>query len=221
MESIVGVNQTSQSDVKTSLNQKSTMGKDDFLKLLVVQMKNQDPMNPMKNTEFAAQLAQFSSLESLNNLNETVQNQYLMSQSMNNSFMTNMIGKDVKAYGNSVELSGDKVDIQFNLVRDASTYSIKVMDENGKTIKTINGKSLKAGDKEIEWDGTNDMGTKVEKGTYTFSVEALDGNSMIAETTPYMTGYVKGIAYNQGTPYLVVNGGFVNLGDIISVLTHE
>ena len=78
----------------------STLGKDDFLKLLIVQLRNQDPLNPTEGTEFAAQLAQFSSVEQLTNINSTLTESLatnkLLTQSIGNSLATTMIGKTVK-----------------------------------------------------------------------------------------------------------------------------
>ena len=97
----------------------STLGKDDFLRLLVAQLKNQDPLNPMDNSQFVAQTAQFSSLEQLQNMNATLaQNSewnMLLSQTINNTMATSLIGKWVTAESSTIALrDGSVPDITFN-----------------------------------------------------------------------------------------------------------
>ena len=85
---------------------KTTLGKDDFLKLFVAQLENQDPLSPMESTEFTAQLAQFSSLEQLTNANQNLEYLLMYQSSMNNAEAVNFIGNTVKASGNSISRNG-------------------------------------------------------------------------------------------------------------------
>ena len=82
---------------------KSELGKDDFLKLMIEQMKNQDPLSPMEGTEFTAQLAQFSSLEQLSNMSDSLEQSinanYQLTQAVNNTMTAALIGKEVKLEG--------------------------------------------------------------------------------------------------------------------------
>ncbi|MGA9120044.1 MAG: flagellar hook capping FlgD N-terminal domain-containing protein, partial [Bacteroidota bacterium] len=99
---VSSVNTTSPVQTATASNQ---LGKDDFLKLLVTQLQNQDPLNPLQGTEFVAQLAQFSSLEQLTNINssleQNIQSNQLMTQSIGNSLAATLVGKDVRASSNA------------------------------------------------------------------------------------------------------------------------
>ena len=97
-----------------------TLGKDDFLKLLVKQLQNQDPMNPLDSSQFATQLAQFSSVEQLANINTnleaSISTNQLMAQSIGNSLASSMIGRDVKASGNTLQWNGtDEVRFGYTL----------------------------------------------------------------------------------------------------------
>ena len=83
---------------------RQALGKDDFLKLLITQMRYQDPLSPMDNTQFLAQMAQFSSLEQMQNLNESFDQSMLLSQSLNNSSAAGFIGRHVRASGDGVTL---------------------------------------------------------------------------------------------------------------------
>jgi flagellar basal-body rod modification protein FlgD len=114
----------------------SVMGKDDFLKLLIVQLRNQDPLEPMKGTEFATQLAQFSSVEQLTNINsnlsESITTNQLMAQSIGNALAATMIGKTVKASGNAftVATSGN-MHLGYSLSTAAASVKVSIRDANG------------------------------------------------------------------------------------------
>ena len=219
---VVGIdNNTAQEFSKTAFNDSDIMGKDDFLQLLTTQLKYQDPLNPMDNTQFAAQLAQFSSLESLNNINESQKDQIMLEQSMNNSFMTNMIGKKVRAMGNSIKFDGEQSTMDFYLSRQATDVEIKIFDKNGELLNTYEKINMEAGNNEFTWDGMMSNGEIAEAGQYEFEVSAtdLEGTEITVET--YTSGLVQGLEYQQGSPYLVVNGELLNLGDLISIMVPD
>ena len=95
-----------------------TLGKDDFMKLLLAQLKNQDPLKPLDGTDFAAQLAQFSSLEQLSNMNTELKNLSVNQMTMNYAQSVNMIGKDVVTNsGNSLVVSGPTTDLNYKLAK--------------------------------------------------------------------------------------------------------
>ncbi|PID29912.1 MAG: flagellar hook capping protein [Candidatus Cloacimonadota bacterium] len=213
----VGITAEKVSDYSgTRFNAGSSMKKDDFLKLLITQMKYQDPMNPADNTQMAAQLAQYSQLETLNNMHETMKTNLVMSQSMNNSYMTSLIGKDIKAYGNSFSFAGKPVELDFYLSSTADA-EIKIYDKNGKHVDTLESKNMQGGNRSLTWDGLDESGNSLEEGEYTFSVEAVDASGNPVSTDTFTTGIAAGITYEQGTPYLVINGQYVGLGNVISV----
>ena len=215
--SIIGMTNSSQAQAQEAMTGDRLMGKDDFLKMLTMQLRYQDPLNPMSNDQFAAQLAQFSSLEALNNINDNIQTQILMNQSMNNSFMINMIGKDVKSYGNLVKFDGEAVNIDFQLYADAQDITIRIYDETGKEVAIVNGGNLRTGDRSISWDGTLRDGGIAANDIYSFVVEAKNRDGQTVPVETMNNGLVTGITYNGGMPYLVVNGAYVDLRDIISV----
>lgn len=218
--STVGINDTTANAAKSALSGSSIMGKDDFLQLLVTQMKCQDPLNPMENSEFASQLAQYSQLESLNNINDNLESQIVVSQSMNNSFLTTLIGKDIKSLGDDITYEGKEVDGSFSLPRNASSCVVTIKSESGKTIREIDMGKKNSGDQAFTWDGKDKYGNKVDEGNYTFSVAASDSTGTITAET-YSYGLASGLSYDQGTPYVVVNGNYVSMGDIISVNIHQ
>ncbi len=117
------------------------LGKDDFLKLLTSQLKYQNPLEPMNDQEFVAQMTQFSSLEQLQNMNSTLsqnaQWNMLLSQTINNTMATSLIGKEITADSNAIGISGgDGADISFQSADFALTGTITIYDEKGNVVRT-------------------------------------------------------------------------------------
>ena len=218
---IVGITTATTDAYKTDVIDDGSMAKDDFLQLMIAQMKYQDPLEPMSNTDMSSQLAQFSSLESLNNIYDTMTDNVLLTQSLNNSYMTSLIGKNVKAYGNTVDYQGESTEISYNLASTASSVNVNIYDENGDLVKTINPYSQRAGDNSVKWDGTDSNGELVDNGVYTFEIVAIDADGNAVTADGYVNGYIEGITYESGSPYLVVNGTSLGLGDVISILDGE
>ena len=199
--------------------EKAVLGKEDFLKLLVEQLKNQDPLNPMESTEFTAQLAQFSSLEQLTNMNENFEYLRLYQASINNAQAVNFMGKTVKASGDSINVKdGASNQLQFDLEGDAATVNIYIYDSSDNLVRTINCGSLDEGEQSIEWDGADEDGETVPDGTYTFEVSAADSGGETVEASTYMTVVVTGITFKNGNACLLAGDIEISMGDIIEVM---
>lgn len=199
----------------------STLGKQDFLNLLIMQMRHQDPLDPMKGTEFAAQLAQFSSLEQLTNLNESMNNSIdanaYLTQSINNALSTTFIGKDVRAAADTFRYNGEgDVEIGYELGMNAEKVEVKIYDESGKLIKTINGDTSK-GENTLRWDGTNDAGEMVPVGNYKFEVKAEDVQGNPIENIEYIYGTVTGVRFKEEGTVFVIDGIEVALSSIVEI----
>ncbi len=199
-----------------------SMGKEEFLKMLIAQLENQDPLDPMEDKEFISQMAQFSSLEQMQNMNANLEENlnwnYLLSQTINNTMSTSLIGKDVKASGNQFYL-GESSDaaLKFKLDAFAAETTVNVYDGVGELVDTIQVHNLGAGDQTVRWDGLVQAGDRAPMGEYTFEVSAktVDGKDIYA--TPYIFGRVDGVQYVDAQAYLVVNGAQVPLSDVLEV----
>ena len=205
----------SMEDTKTS---QSVLGKDDFLNLLVAQLRNQDPLKPMESTEFTAQLAQFSSLEQLYNVNDNLGTLEGSQAAMHNNQAVSMIGKTAWARGSIIQKSDNApVDLHFGLGQEASETMIYIYDAQGTYVKTISAGSMQAGSHLVPWDGTNDDGTAVPDGNYQFEVLAggAEGNTVPSET--FVVGAVTGVTFDQGTAHLQVNDLSVPLSSVVRV----
>ena len=218
MSTTEAISTETQSSSGSYVPDKTTLGKDDFLKLLVSQLQNQDPLNPMESTEFTAQLAQFSSLEQLTNMNKSLDYLLLYQTSINNAQAVGFIGKTVKASGNSISVEDGAPDqVQFDLAGDAAEVNVFIYDASDNLIKTINCGSLSDGEQSIEWDGTNDDGEAVSDGTYTFEVSARDENGETIKASTYMTVKVTGVTFREGNAYLLAGDIEISMNDIIEV----
>jgi flagellar basal-body rod modification protein FlgD len=199
-------------------NSGGLLGKDAFLKMLVTQMRYQDPLNPMNDTEFIAQLAQFSSLEQLQNLNTSFETSMLLSQSLHNSMAVNMIGRSVKVYGSAVNLEqGTPMNLSFDL-QGSGQVTVKITDEAGKLVRELNVGSRDAGLATVTWDGKDDNGTQLDSGKYSYQVEAKDVSGQNIPVVPYTIGRVTGIKYQDGVAVLQLGDVQVRLGEVIEVL---
>lgn len=208
--STVGVNFASQQD---TAGRKIT-GRDDFLKLLATQLRYQNPLNPMNSTEFTAQLAQFSSLEQLQNVSDQFHDLLLYQNSLQNTLSAGLIGKVVRVSGDTLRLRGTAT-LGYSLTEDASNGTIRIYDSGGKLVREISLPHQAAGNQIYVWDGRDSGGNTLPDGEYTFSIEAFDNerNPITARTLAY--GTVTGITFENNVTYLVIDEKIkVQLGNI-------
>ena len=203
-----------------------SMNKDSFLELMIAQLKNQDPLDPMKGTEYASQLAQFTSLEQLTNLNDSmdksIEANYFLSQSINNTLTATLIGNDVKLASPTLHNIGqDNVEFGYNLPVDASNVTVKIYNEHGALIKTINNENTPSGDHKLSWDFFDDNGNKVPEGAYSFKIEATDGKGKDMNVSSYGVGTIDGVKFGENGTTLIVDGIEYSLADIIEILNHS
>ena len=199
-----------------SVIQKNTLGKDDFFKMLLAQIQNQDPLNPMDGKDFATQLAQFSSLERLGDINGQLETMNLYQASLNNAQSLNLIGREVTAIGDAIKVEGEFTDLTYNLSGDAKKVSVKIYDEAGDMVDTLELGNQKEGTNSVTWNCSG-----VPEGNYTFDVSAVDGNGEKVDVDTMITGIVTGVAFKNGASYLSINGQDIAFGDVISVNDSE
>ena len=211
------VNQTIFPSTESMLESDGTMGKQAFMNLLVTQLKYQDPLNPMENTEFVAQLSQFSSLEQLMNMNTNMETNMLLTQSLQNSMMTGLIDHNIRVLGNNTILSNSEdAAISYALYDDA-LVSIDIMDSSGTVVRTITAGAQSAGINEYAWDGKDDQGQQLADGLYSYQINALDEAGQDVSVTTYTVGVVSGIKFANGSPTLLIGDLEVSPADIVEI----
>lgn len=215
LNKIVDANWTDPSKkVRTTGN--PSLDKDAFFKLMLTQMKNQDPTNPMKSHEMAAQLANFSSLEQMQNMNRTLDEMKNGQKPSENFQALNLIGKAVSGDSSKVVRGvNDKMhDFKFNLPMEASEVSIKVRDAEGTVVRTYELKSLKKGDNKLTWNGEDEKGMKAAPGEYQFFAEAktADGKKVAIKTD--FDGMITGVSYSGDGPVLHVGNQSLRFADV-------
>jgi flagellar basal-body rod modification protein FlgD len=195
----------------------AVMGKEDFLTLLVAQLQNQDPLNPDDPTEFTAQLAQFSSLEQLFSLNESMDN---LSEANANSdrFSTlNTIGKNVAYHSDSLNFTGEPADIGYELDNQAEKVTISIQ-QNGVTVATLDGQDLSGGSHFITWDGRLANDQIATPGSYKIVVEATSATDKNVSAAPLIKSEVTGVdLVGQLGSVLLTRAGEVSFSSIQGV----
>lgn len=200
----------------------SEANQDMFFKLLITQLQNQDPTNPMDGTDFTAQLAQFSQLEKLDTMNSSLEYLQLYLASLNNAQTVDFIGKEIKARGNAVEVTkSSSADLSYRLAEDAHAVTIDIYDGNEQPVRSIALKAQNAGDQTYTWDGKGNNGAHVEAGVYTFQVRATGGDGEAIQSSTYLQGAVDSVTFENGVTYLLVGERKVAIGDIITVEGRE
>lgn len=198
----------------------NSLDKDAFMKLMLTQMKHQDPTNPMQSHEMAAQLAQFTSVEQLQNMNSNIEALKNAQNPASNFQALSLLGKAVS--GDSSQLTrspGDKDhDFKFRLPGDASEATIKVRNSNGEIIRTYSLRDLKAGENKISWNGQDERGIPQSAGEYQFMIEAKNSSGKKLAATTQFDGIISGVNYTAQGPVLMIGNQGVKLSDVKKIV---
>lgn len=212
----------SQSKAKETLPEvKKIMGKDDFLKLLVTQLKYQDPTDPLRNQEFVTQTAQFSSLEQMQAVNQSIKLLLELQKSSNRTSALSLIGKQVTAGSSSFKLTTNSpVKLSYSIASDADV-NICILDDKGNIVKTINKGKQIAGNYSVVWDTTDSSGKRVKEGVYSLKVFGKDKDGKDVESKCSITGVVSGVNFDNEEPYLLIDGTSVPLSTLTAVINGQ
>ncbi|NBX86848.1 MAG: flagellar hook assembly protein FlgD [Proteobacteria bacterium] len=192
---------------------------DTFLKLLVSQLKNQDPLNPLDGTQFTGQIAQFSSLEQQINGNNYLKEIVSQRDYGQQNLATGYIGKDILGPGNALVKDGGGVSFGYNLDGVARGVDIEIIDSRtGETMRTMQGET-EAGRHVFNWDGKTDRGQNAPNGQYTLRVSAFNGEGKVVASQPYAFGRVDSVLNDGkgGASLLLEDGRNVELNKVVMV----
>ncbi len=183
---------------------------DRFLKLLVTQMKNQDPLNPMDNSQVTSQLAQISTVNGIQQLNTTMQNMASSFLSAQSTQSTSLIGHTVLTDGSTLNVTdGGSAYAAIDLAQAATSVKVNIVGPAGNVVRQLDLGPQQSGIAGFQWDGLDDSGAKVTAGSYTYQVAAANGGQKV-DTTNYMAGSVASVTLATDGAHLQVTG----VGDV-------
>lgn len=192
--------------------------KDQFLKLLMAQLKNQDPLSAPDADKMAEQITQFGQLEQLINLNTSMTG-LASTQAVNSKGQAvGMIGKTVEVQGNGLEVSAaSKGNVGFYLPQPCETVEVQVLDTLGRVVRTIDYSEQKAGSSFYAFDGKADDGSMLSNGVYKLKVSGKSVNGLPVQASPIIRGQVSGVEFSGNNPIVRVGGQSFTMDEVISV----
>jgi len=220
----VGTATTAADTASTRTTNKDLGKKDIFLKLLVAQMKNQDPLKPQDATQMSSQLAQFNMVEQ-----QTSTNKWLEQMAGNGSGLggagasrldtasAGYLGRTVTVNQNAVQYNGGNPSFSTDLPVNATSVQVVVRDSAGKAVRTIDMGAMSQGLNTMSWDGLNDAGGASPLGTYTLDMTAVDAQGTNIAAKIQRSGLVDTVRLASGGVQLMVGGIPVNLQDVTAV----
>ena len=194
-----------------------SLGRDAFLKMLIAQMENQDPLNPMEGSDFSAQLAQFSSLEQLFNMNDHLETIGASLESKASENVLDYIGKQVKSEDSALRLIDGAVSGGLYTLEDPGEVVITILGELGQEVVKLFPGQMPAGTHQVDWNGLDRTGAQAPNGTYQFKLAAIDPSGLYEPVTVTATGLVTGVTYVEGIPYLEVDGRQIDPATVVKV----
>ncbi len=190
-----------------------------FLKLLVAQMRNQDPLNPLQNSEVTSQLAQLSTVSGINRLSELVgglSNSFNQAQSLQ---AASMIGRGVLVEGKSIELTQGAAIAAVELPQAVEQLNITIRNSAGAVVYTANLGPQAGGPVKFQWDGTDDNGNAVADGKYAYEAQGIAAGEAVSGITHLAYGRVNSVTLGVQGAQLNVDGlGAISLSQVKQIL---
>jgi flagellar basal-body rod modification protein FlgD len=209
---------SSLSGASSTAKKPTELGQTDFLNLLVTQLTNQNPLEPMDSTAFVTQLAQFSELEEVQKVALGIGEVQNYLASVNNFSAVSLLGREIEFSGDVVHYESEsQPEIAFKLGKEASKVTVNLYDRIGNVVRTWTMGDVEAGRQKLIWNGADQNGNFVEPGDYRFEVTAqgVDGSSVPVELV--QQGTVDKVDFVNGLPYLYVGDQRIALADIQSI----
>ena len=193
------------------------LGQDDFLKLLITQLQNQDPLKPTDNTEFVSQLAQFSQLEQTAKQADLLQKSLDAQTASLQYTLLPMVGRQVSIDRPLTQLENGQASLTYALEKNAARLQITILDQSRQVVRTLDYTNLQAGLNQTQWDGKDSKGVAMPPGVYEYAISAVDqqGASVVATGHAQLT--VTGIRMEEGQPKLAIGTITVDPSEIVEV----
>lgn len=200
------------------------LGKEDFLKLLTLQLRSQNPLDPASNQEMAAQLAQFSALEQMQNISSTLeqllQSNASLALSIAQYSAPSLIGKMATVSSSQFQADGTTpVTLGYQLDAPASRATVEIRSSSGALVRTMEPPAsvLSKGTHTIEWDGRDDRGNPVPAGTYSYTIRATDTDGKPVSAETQVRGRITGVRYTSNGLMVLLGAIEVPIGSILEL----
>jgi len=181
---ITGIDALSAARLDKDKKADKSLGQDAFLELMITQLKNQDPTNPMQNGEFLSQMAQFGTVSGINELQKSFTSLATALQSSQALQASTMVGRQVEIESAKLKLvDGSDAKFAFDLKAPAGAVRVTIQDAAGATVRTLGLGQTAAGTHDMSWDGLDAQGKRLAPGQYTVKVDAAIDNQTQAATT--------------------------------------
>ncbi|MFB3785320.1 MAG: flagellar hook assembly protein FlgD [bacterium] len=205
---------------ETTLTSTSTdnVNKEDFLRLLIAQLQHQDPLNPIENQEFVAELATFSSLEQQQTQTKLLEQLVAGQQNNATAQALSLIGKEATVVGNQFAFQPDEAVHFVFQAPQAGEIPVQVTDASGRIVYNDVINAPAPGEVEYDFDGKNAKGQTLTAGNYQISIgSTVDAGGNESEIPVYIRDLVDGVTFLDGTPILLINGQAAPLSDVQAV----
>lgn len=170
-------------DTSTQNNFNKELGQDEFLELMMAQLKHQDPMKPMENGEFLGQMAQFSTVSGIEDMQTSLETMTSTFTSQQTLQSTQLVGHEVLVENDSMSLEASgETGGSFELEASSGNVKMDISDGSGKVIRQISLGEFSSGRHDFTWDGLNDSGERMAAGNYTVSINAAEGDTFTSAT---------------------------------------
>ena len=207
-----------QNSQATSVQRKTFLTQEDFLKLFTKQLQYQNPLAPMDNYQMAAQMAQLSTVQALGDMTKSMQNLEAYQASASSLQAVGLIGKKVEAMGNTLNIGQDNTISggAYQLAKPGHVY-IQIFDANGNMVRVIDDGVKDTSKQKLTWDGKNQQGAALPAGNYAFKVSALDPRNQPIQATTSKIATVTGVSFENGIIYLNLGSDRITMSDLIAI----
>jgi flagellar basal-body rod modification protein FlgD len=214
-----GLNAATNSDIQTSttVKDKTKLGKDDFMKLLLVELQYQDPTQPMDTEKILAQTSQLATLESTDNTNNALEKLAASLESSQQFSTIAAIGKTADLGSDSIAHDkGSSSTFEVYFPNDVQTGSVEIKDNNGNLVKTLDVGTNPSGVYQFTWDGSDNGGSSVESGIYHVSATYKDSNNQ-KQTTRLGAYPIESVRFDNGNTLVKLGSNYVPLESVKEV----
>ncbi|MBD3179649.1 MAG: hypothetical protein GF417_08560 [Candidatus Latescibacteria bacterium] len=219
MMDISNIGNNSTSSVKHLTDpQNDVLGKEDFLQLLLTQLTNQNPLEPMDNEQFISQMTDFSSLEQLTGISDALGNNNGLMNSLNNVLTADLVGREVVVNSNAITIEDGTGTMSGFYTQGPGTAKVTITGSSGQVVRELNIDISSEGFNLIDWDLKDSGGNSVDDGEYTVSVNFTDQDGYSGKISSYMKGTVESIKFEGGNTYMDVDGARFSPSQIIEIL---